>query len=87
MFGQDCETGERSGQRPPAPIEAGSYWFRLLDPTSGKPIWMFKILAGFVYEVDKPFFHVFQGKVSNRSLLSGGSGCDSFPEPPIWFLV
>ncbi|KAG6895825.1 hypothetical protein C0992_012270 [Termitomyces sp. T32_za158] len=62
VFGKDTQAGERPGQRPPAPIEAGSYWFRLLDSTSGKPIWMFKILAGFVYELDRPFFHVFQGK-------------------------
>ncbi|KAG6889948.1 hypothetical protein C0995_013475 [Termitomyces sp. Mi166 len=68
VFGRDSEPGEHSepGNKPPVPNEAGNHWFRLLEPTSGKPIWMFKVPAGFVYELDRPFFHAFQGKVRNK---------------------
>ncbi|KAG6829592.1 hypothetical protein H0H87_010741 [Tephrocybe sp. NHM501043] len=62
VFGKDSEPEEHLGYRPPAINETHSYWFRLLDRTSGKPIWMFKVPAGFVYELDRPFFHAFQGK-------------------------
>lgn len=41
------------------------YWFRLVDTAPGKGvIWMHPIPAEFQYRLDKPFFHVFQGKVS-----------------------
>ncbi|KAG5723887.1 Wiskott-Aldrich syndrome like protein [Termitomyces sp. T112] len=62
VFGRDCEPGDRPGQRSSVPSEAGNHWFRLLDATSGKPVWLFKIPIGFVYELDRPFFHAFQGK-------------------------
>ncbi|KAG5340225.1 hypothetical protein C0989_002457 [Termitomyces sp. Mn162] len=65
VFGRDCEPGDRPGQRSSVPSEAGNHWFRLLDATSGKPVWLFKIPIGFVYELDRPFFHAFQGKVRN----------------------
>ncbi|KAG6840307.1 hypothetical protein C0991_007632 [Blastosporella zonata] len=61
VFGKDCDPREHRGHRPASANEA-SCWFRLLDSASGKPIWMFKIPAGFVYELDRPFFHAFQGK-------------------------
>ncbi|KAJ7177883.1 hypothetical protein C8R46DRAFT_666016 [Mycena filopes] len=43
------------------PVDAQTYWFRLLDD-SGKTIWIFKIPEiSFEYRIDKPFFHVFRG--------------------------
>jgi len=46
----------------PPSVEAENYWFRLLDADSRKPVWMFRIPAGFSYQLDRPFFHVFQGR-------------------------
>ncbi|KAG6907535.1 hypothetical protein DXG01_008571 [Tephrocybe rancida] len=43
VFGKDCEPGERPGHMPPNASEANSHWFRLLDSTSGRPIWIFKV--------------------------------------------
>lgn len=41
------------------------YWLRLVDTAPGKGvIWMHPIPTEFQYRLDKPFFHVFQGKVS-----------------------
>jgi neural Wiskott-Aldrich syndrome protein len=45
-------------------VEAENHWFRLLDADSGKPVWMFRFHTGFSYQLDRPFFHVFQGRVS-----------------------
>jgi len=39
------------------------YWFRLLDLDGGKGlVWMHQIPEKFSYRLDKPFFHVFDGK-------------------------
>ena len=44
------------------------YWFRLVDTAPGKGvIWMHLIPADFQYRFDKPFFHVFQGKVGTST--------------------
>jgi len=43
--------------------DAEKYWFRLVDETSGKTVWMFKVPAGFEYHLDRPFFHIFAGRV------------------------
>lgn len=45
------------------------YWFTLSDNVTGKTIWMFQVPANgnFLYEVDRPFFHVFNGRVSTAS--------------------
>lgn len=42
--------------------EAEDHWFRLLDTESGKAVWMFRFYTGFSYQLDRPFFHVFQGR-------------------------
>jgi Wiskott-Aldrich syndrome protein len=47
-------------------VDAEDNWFRLLDADSGKLVWMFRFHAGLSYQQDRPFFHVFQGRVSNR---------------------
>jgi hypothetical protein len=44
--------------------DAENYWFRLLDVNSGKIVWMFQVPSGLAYQQDRPFFHVFQGRVS-----------------------
>lgn len=47
------------------PVDAAeNHWFRLLDENSGKAVWIFQIPSGLAYQQDRPFFHVFQGRVS-----------------------
>ena len=43
--------------------DAEKFWFRLVDKASGKTVWMFKVPVGLNYQREKPFFHVFPGKV------------------------
>ncbi|RDB19730.1 Wiskott-Aldrich syndrome 1 [Hypsizygus marmoreus] len=64
VFGKDLspDAYDHPLKASPIGLEASRHWFRLLDADSGKPIWMFKIPAGFVYELDRPFFHAFQGR-------------------------
>ncbi|RXW23210.1 hypothetical protein EST38_g2630 [Candolleomyces aberdarensis] len=47
------------------------YWFTLSDNATGKTIWMFQIPAtgNFLYEVDRPFFHVFNGRTRKYGFL------------------
>ena len=44
------------------------WWFQLVDDESDKVVWKFKLPLSpgykFNYELDRPFFHVFQGSVS-----------------------
>ncbi|KAG5639756.1 hypothetical protein H0H81_000036 [Sphagnurus paluster] len=64
VFGKDRDP-DTIENAPMAPsVQAGNHWFRLLDAVSGKPVWIFKVRSGsgFVYEIDRPFFHAFQGK-------------------------
>ena len=39
-----------------------THWFRLVDPIKGV-VWMHQIPEHFDYHLDKPFFHMFSGKV------------------------
>jgi len=48
--------------------EAEKHWFRLADVESGRTVWMFKFPENFEYELDRPFFHVFQGRVHTSNL-------------------
>ncbi|KAF6751141.1 hypothetical protein DFP72DRAFT_1071682 [Ephemerocybe angulata] len=67
-FGQNWSTSKHGTA--PSPYnrrqsvdDAAQYWFTLSDDMTGKTIWMFQIpVPGFFYEVDKPFFHVFNGR-------------------------
>ena len=43
--------------------EVEKYWFRLADEETGRTVWMFKFPENFEYAIDRPFFHVFQGRV------------------------
>jgi neural Wiskott-Aldrich syndrome protein len=50
------------------------YWLTLADEATGKTVWMFQIPAsGFQYEVDKPFFHVFNGRVRELPVYSSSA--------------
>ncbi|KAF8062239.1 hypothetical protein FPV67DRAFT_1421804 [Lyophyllum atratum] len=62
VFGKDNEPHDPLKSQAPGTVDPASHWFRLLDEKSGKPIWVFKVPAGFAYELDRPFFHAFQGK-------------------------
>lgn len=61
VFGQD-----KGGVSSTTGLETGgieTLWFRLLDEISGKTVWVFKFPSGFKYQVDRPFFHLFLGRV------------------------
>ena len=59
-LGRDLDTPESLAQ---GTSEAEKHWFRLADVESGRTVWMFKFPENFEYELDRPFFHVFQGRV------------------------
>ncbi|KAF8893041.1 hypothetical protein BD779DRAFT_1610000 [Infundibulicybe gibba] len=64
VFGRDRDTrpgGAGADHRPNNNAEE-EYWFRLIDEVSGKPVWVFKVPPGLNYQLDRPFFHVFQGR-------------------------
>lgn len=62
-FGRDWSSkgASQSGAQ-----DAEKYWFSLVDKDTGRTVWMFKIPLGLDYQVDRPFFHVFQGRVCLR---------------------
>ncbi|KAF9078393.1 hypothetical protein BDP27DRAFT_1440854 [Rhodocollybia butyracea] len=72
VFGQTPSDGVKAAQST-ADLEDGShwkgpeivadanYWFSLQDE-SGRNLWMFQIPPDFAYRIDKPFFHVFNGR-------------------------
>jgi hypothetical protein len=60
VLGKDSIVSKELGN---SDSEAEDSWFRLLDADSGKPVWMFRIHTGLSYQQDRPFFHVFQGRV------------------------
>ena len=65
-FGRDVDT--------PYSIEQGvsdieRHWFRLADDETGRTVWMFKFPEHFQYVEDRPFFHVFQGRVCHIFML------------------
>lgn len=43
--------------------ETEKHWFRLADDETGRTVWVFKFPENLEYTVDRPFFHVFQGRV------------------------
>ena len=46
------------------------HWFRLADDETGRTVWIFKFPENFEYAIDRPFFHIFQGRVRHISLSS-----------------
>ncbi|KAI0795506.1 hypothetical protein C8Q75DRAFT_454004 [Abortiporus biennis] len=65
VFGRDRVTlhPEKKTSSGPGGIIEQRYWFRLLDLSNGKGlVWMHQVPDRFEYRVDKPFFHVFEGK-------------------------
>ena len=54
------------------PEANGEWWFQLVDDETDKVAWKFKLPISpgskFNYELDRPFFHVFQGSVSCDSV-------------------
>ncbi|KXN88435.1 hypothetical protein AN958_07341 [Leucoagaricus sp. SymC.cos] len=51
----------------------GEWWFQLVDEEAGKIVWKFKLPLSrgskFAYELDRPFFHVFQGSSRKYGFL------------------
>jgi hypothetical protein len=64
VFGRDRSTqGSDASSVGQGSSEVAKYWFRLVDAVSGRTVWKFNIPAGLDYKKDKPFFHIFPGKV------------------------
>ncbi|KAJ3882221.1 hypothetical protein F5051DRAFT_436213 [Lentinula edodes] len=57
----DAELSTTEESASPKLIEA-NYWFRLRDELSGKILWAFSIPEECVYHIEKPFFHIFNGR-------------------------
>ena len=49
--------------------EGEKHWFRLADEETGRTVWMFRFPENFEYMIDRPFFHVFQGRVRFHARL------------------
>lgn len=45
------------------------YYFALADDMTGRTIWMFQIPTTFLYEVERPFFHIFNGRTRKYGFL------------------
>ncbi|KAF8910665.1 hypothetical protein CPB84DRAFT_1672637 [Gymnopilus junonius] len=65
-FGRDFESFNASSEYV---SETERYWFRLADNETGRTVWMFKFPENFDYVVDRPFFHVFQGRTRTYGFL------------------
>jgi len=65
-LGRDLDTPESIAQ---GTSEAEKHWFRLADVESGRTVWIFKFPENFEYELDRPFFHVFQGRTRRYGFL------------------
>lgn len=65
-LGRDLDTPHSIAQ---GTSEAEKHWFRLADVESGRTVWMFKFPENFEYELDRPFFHVFQGRTRRYGFL------------------
>ncbi|PPR03387.1 hypothetical protein CVT24_012512 [Panaeolus cyanescens] len=65
-FGRDLDTPLTAAQ---GLTEAEKYWFRLADVETGRTVWMFKFPEHFEYVLDRPFFHVFQGRTRKYGFL------------------
>lgn len=66
VFGRDriAVRGDRKLGTGPGTSFDQQYWFRLIDMSTGKGVvWMHQITENFEYSLDKPFFHIFPGKV------------------------
>jgi Wiskott-Aldrich syndrome protein len=63
-FGRDIDTPANIAQD-----EAEKHWFRLADDETGRTVWMFKFPEHFEYMIDRPFFHVFQGRTRRYGFL------------------
>ncbi|KAL0946229.1 hypothetical protein HGRIS_012488 [Hohenbuehelia grisea] len=56
-------------------LGSDEYWFRLIDTDTNRIVWVFRVpSSGFVYEVDRPFFHVFTGKSRRFGFLFSDDG-------------
>jgi Wiskott-Aldrich syndrome protein len=62
-FGKDRSArGSLDSSIGTASVDADGFWFRLVDETSGKVVWMIKVPKALNYQVDRPFFHIFPGR-------------------------
>ncbi|KAL0576115.1 hypothetical protein V5O48_005862 [Marasmius crinis-equi] len=81
VFGKDEECPretDSAGSRSSTSISLGharvadaeSYWFRLLDPSTGKVDWLFPVPETLTYTMEKPFFHMLTGRVRSSISIS-----------------
>lgn len=66
-LGRDLDTPQNTAQ---GTTEVEKHWFRLADVETGRTVWIFKFPENFEYELDRPFFHVFQGRVYTYDFLT-----------------
>lgn len=70
VFGRDWQgdnDSSISGSSSASDDESERFWFRLVDDS--KTTWIFRTSGRLDYQVDKPFFHIFPGKVSSSIYL------------------
>jgi len=65
-LGRDLDTSQNTAR---GTSEAEKHWFRLADVETGRTVWIFKFPENFEYELDRPFFHVFQGRTRRYGFL------------------
>jgi neural Wiskott-Aldrich syndrome protein len=63
VFGRERSSGgdDMSSIGHGSAVDKEKYWFRLVD--RGRTVWMIKVPSVLNYQLDKPFFHVFPGRV------------------------
>ncbi|KAF8153139.1 hypothetical protein B0H34DRAFT_663322 [Crassisporium funariophilum] len=65
-FGRDVDTPQNIAQ---GTSDSEKHWFRLADNETGRTVWIFKFPEQLEYELDRPFFHVFQGRTRRYGFL------------------
>jgi len=62
VFGRDRDVygGDKSNMAQGYRLSE-TYWFRLVDMTTDRVVWMLRVPEVFEYQKDKPFFHIFPG--------------------------
>jgi hypothetical protein len=60
------DTAARSTRR--HVTSAASYWLRIVDIRRGRVLWEHDVREILEYEADKPFFHIFGGKVRTLNI-------------------
>lgn len=66
-FGRDLEVPNSTGREV---SDTEKFWFRLVDDETASIRWTFKFPENLEYAEDRPFFHVFKGRVRTSNFIS-----------------